>query len=297
MSVDLDRRVVLKRGALELELAPELGGAVAAYRWRGENGSVALFRETPDGATDVLQTGCFPLVPYCNRVRDGRFAFRGREVRLSPNLPPQPHPLHGQGWREPWSVEEHGEASCALAFEHPAGEWPWRYQARQTFTLDQEGLKVVLACRNLSNDPMPCGLGFHPFFDAPADTVLNAEVTAVWTVDDEIMPVERVAASGRYSLVARPIARAGLDNGYDGWTGEATVEWPARQAGVRIRCREARRFQVYAPEAQAVLCAEPVTNANDAFRYPEEEWPDLGVAILVRGEIATLTARFDPLIR
>jgi aldose 1-epimerase len=287
-------RVRLASGGLELELAPGLGGAIAAYRQRIGERLVPLMRETPRDASDVLQTACFPLVPYCNRIRDGRFAFRGRQVRLSPNLAPQKHPLHGQGWRGPWRVESHGPSEAVLGFDHPRGEWPWPWRAEQRFHLSEHGLEVRLSCRNTGTEAMPCGLGLHPFFDAPPDTILDASVESVWVVDDEVMPVARAAPTGRYSLERRRISRAGLDNGYEGWSGDATVRWPRRDAALSISSPSARRFQVYAPGEAEVLCAEPVENANDALSRPEADWPALGITVLEPGETATLVARFDP---
>lgn len=294
MSPEPPARLALEAGDLQLDLVPRLGGAVAGYRWRRGGRATPLFRESPADAADVLQTASFPLVPYCNRIRDGRFAFRGRHIRLTPNLAPQRHPLHGQGWRAAWMVAECGTNHAELVYRHEPGEWPWAYEARQRFLLEPSGLEHTLACRNLSDQPMPCGLGFHPFFDAPPDTVLDAHVSGVWTIDAEIMPVALRPPVGRYSLASRAIAGADLDNGYEGWSGEATIRWPSRRAGVRILSK-APRFQVFAPADQPVLCAEPVTNANDALSRPEGEWEDCGVTVLEPDEQTALSARFEPL--
>jgi aldose 1-epimerase len=288
-----DRRLRLRHGPFELDLAPELGGAIAGFRVRSGDGYVPLMRETPADASDVLQTACFPLIPYCNRIRDGRFSFDGHDVHLAPNLPPQKHPLHGQGWRGSWQVEDAGEGTATLAYDYPGGDWPWPWRGSQAFRLDDAGLRARLSCTNAGHEPMPCGLGFHPFFDAPPDTWIDARVNAVWTVDAEVMPVERIAPEGRYSLDGRSIARAGLDNGYDGWSGEALLRWPSRGVGLRISSPTARRFQVYAPADQDVICAEPVENANDALSRPEADWRRLGITILAPGETATLEARYD----
>lgn len=270
-----------------MELAPAVGGAVAEFRCAG----APVFRPSPAELNDAGDAGCFPLVPFSNRVRDGRFSFRRREVRLSPNLPPQKHPLHGQGWRGAWTVESADEAHAALVFEHPPGEWPWAYQARQVFTLDPGGLAIGLEVRNTGEEPMPAGLGLHPYFPADAETVIDAAVTGVWTIDEEIMPVALEPATGRYDLRDRRINGAGLDNGYEGWSGEAWLR--QRGLAVRISSPEARRFQVYAPEAGGVVVAEPVTNANAALNQPEARWAELGLQVLEPGGSTAMTARFD----
>jgi aldose 1-epimerase len=283
--------VKLRSGDLELDLAPDVGGSVAGFRL----GAEPLFRETPGDYTDVLDSACYPLVPFSNRVRDGRFVFRGREVTLSPNLPPQPHPLHGQGWRAPWTVGSAGEAAAELRFRHEAGEWPWAYEALQRFELEPGALVITLEATNRSDEAMPCGLGLHPYFPAGPDTMLTAETTAVWTVDEEVMPVAREAPAGRYDIRRRRISGADLDNGYEGWNGEAEIVWPDRGLTLRFSAPGATRFQVYAPPEGGVFVAEPVVNANDALSQPEERWHDLGLTILDPGETTRLITRFEVL--
>ena len=284
-------RLRLSAGELVVELAPDRGGSVASFRAFGE----PVFREAPADYADVLQAGSFPLVPYSNRIRDGVFRFRDREVRLAANLPPQKHPLHGQGWRSPWRVERAEAAEAELVFEHAPGEWPWAYEARQRFSLDETGLTIALSVVNTSAEAMPAGLGQHPFFPSNAETVLSARVRQVLPVDAEVMPMGVVEpAEGRYDLHERRIDGAGLDNGYEGWSGEAEVRWPDRGLAVKITADAvARRFQVYTPPEGGVLCAEPVTHANDAFSHPEAEWERLGVKLLEPGGRLEMTARFE----
>ena len=280
-------RVRLSAGELTVELVPAVGGVVRSFR----AGGAPVFREGPENIADANDGGCYPLTPFSNRVRDGRFTFRGREVRLSPNLPPQKHPLHGQGWRGVWTVEAAEATSAEIAFDHAAGEWPWAYQARQSFELDAGGLTIRLECRNASGTAMPCGLGFHPYFPAGADTVLDTVVTGVWTTDDEVMPVAQEPATGRYDLRNRRIDGADLDHGYEGWSGSGELREPGRT--VRISSPEARWFQVYAPPEGGIVVAEPVTHANAALNAPEDRWSELGLRVLEPGQTASLTARFD----
>lgn len=279
--------VPLSAGDLRAVLVPEIGGVVRSFRWRDR----PVFREGPSEITDANHGGCYALVPFSNRVRDGRFTFRGREVRLSPNLPPQKHPLHGQGWRGAWSLESADAQGAVMVYDHPPGEWPWAYQARQTVALDPAGLSIALSCRNLSAEPMPCGLGLHPYFPAEAATVLSTSVRGVWTIDAEVMPVALESPVGRYDLRERAIDGADLDNGYEGWSGEAELR--QRQFTVRISSPDAGRFQVYAPPQGGIVVAEPVVNANAALNQPEDLWPELGLAVLAPGESTAMFARFD----
>src|SRR3954447_18794784 len=115
----------LSAGSLRLSLSPSVGGSISAFEWIDGESRRPILRECHSPLRNVLEACSFPLVPYVNRIRGGRFTFRGQEMALAPNMPGDPSPLHGQGWLNPWSVEEAIEAEARLYFRHAAGEWPW----------------------------------------------------------------------------------------------------------------------------------------------------------------------------
>jgi aldose 1-epimerase len=284
--------VTLECGRLLLTLSPSIGGAISAFEWTG-GAARPILRKCHSPLEKVLNAGCFPLVPYVNRIREGRFTFRGREVRLRPNMPGDPSPLHGQGWLNAWTVEWENGTSAALSFTHEPGEWPWSYEARQEFALDESGLSMRLRCRNRSEEPMPCGLGEHPYFPCGPDTRIETQVDCAWTVDEKVLPVEKVPAEGRYGLRDRLVCGQDLDNGFGGWGGEARMSEPGWPYELRLSSPEAQYFQLYSPPEGGIFVAEPVTHANAALNAPESEWPELGVRVLDPGESMDLGIRLE----
>jgi aldose 1-epimerase len=286
-----DELLTLSSGILELRLSPSIGGAISSFAWKGGGSGRAILRESHTPLQNVLDASCFPLVPFVNRIRGGSFTFRGRQVRLSPNMAGDPSPLHGQGWMNPWRVESSGDTEAVLAFDHEPGEWPWAYEARQHFRLESNALHLRLTCRNTSNEPMPCGLGFHPYFRCGPDTRIETEVQQVWTVDKDVLPVARMPAEGRYAIADDPVCGRDLDNGYDGWSGRSLLtdpEWPYE---IELSSPDARYFQLYSPSQGGIFVAEPVTHANAALNEPEPDWARLGIQILEPGEEMALDAR------
>lgn len=277
----------LVSGDLALDIAPEAGGSIARFR----AGDQELLRAAPPGASDAGEMASFPLVPFSNRIRGGRFSCDGREVALTPNLAGDPSPLHGQGWRNAWHVEASDQRCATLSFVHEPGEWPWRYEARQEFALDDDGFAVMLSCRNLSAERMPCALAQHPYFPCDGDTRLETGVTDVWLIDEHVLPTECVTATGRFLPSNGPVCGRGLDHGYEGWSGEALVDW-GRGARLRMTAH-ATRFQLYAPASGGLFVAEPVENANAALNAPQEQWATLGIVMLEEGEEHSLKVRFD----
>jgi len=285
-------RPSLTCGRLALSLAPEVGGSIARFDWI-DGDRVPILRGTECADASVLDMGCFPLVPYVNRIRGGRFSFRGQKVRIAPNMAGDVSPLHGQGWLNAWQVEAVTDRSAVLRFMHEAGEWPWRYKAVQQFELDEAGLALSLGCRNMSGEPMPCGLGQHPYFHCTAETRLDTRVTHAWTIDDHVLPVEQVAAEGQFDLSDRLVCGQEMDHGFGGWGGSARMTDPAWPFTLTMASPNAGFFQLYSPASGGIFVAEPVTHANAALNASEEEWQDLGMRVLAPGEAMRLDMRID----
>src|SRR5690606_27483745 len=75
------------------------GGAVL----RLDHAGVPLLRPAEDDALPI-DSACYPLVPFGNRICGNRFAFEGKEYALEPNTDWDRHYLHGEGWRSQWSI-------------------------------------------------------------------------------------------------------------------------------------------------------------------------------------------------
>jgi aldose 1-epimerase len=285
--------VSLTAGNLRVQLSPSVGGAISAFEWRERDRSRPILRRCNTPLENVLEACSFPLVPFVNRIRGGRFTFRGREIRLEPNMAGDPSPLHGQGWLNRWTVDEAGEREAVLSFVHEAGEWPWFYEARQNYALDEGGLSLRLTCRNRSAEPMPCGLGQHPYFPCGPETRIDTQVKDVWTIDEHVLPVEKVPAEGRYDLRDRLVCGQDLDHGFAGWGGEARMTDPDWPYALRLSSPTAKFFQLYSPVEGGIFVAEPVSHANAALNAPEPQWPELGMRVLAPQEAMSLDMRLE----
>jgi len=285
--------LTLAAGPLELELSPSIGGAISNFWWTGEGGRTPILRQSHSPVRNVLDAACFPLVPFSNRIRGGCFRFRDRQVRLEPNMAGDPSPLHGQGWVNDWSVESASETQATLVFEHRGGEWPWSYRAAQHFRLAGDSLHIRLECRNTSEEPMPCGLGFHPYFHCGPETRIDTRVSHAWTVDEQVLPVEKVRAEGRFDLKRRLVCGQDLDNGFENWGGLAWIGDPGWPFDILLSSTVAGFFQLYSPPAGGIFVAEPVTHANAALNAPEAEWRELGMRVLEPGRAMDLDMRLE----
>lgn len=287
----------LVRGDQRVRIVPEIGGALAGYGIQHGGAYIDLMRPTDPASSDVLDFACFPLVPYSSRIRQGRFRFGGREIQLPLNFGAHPHSIHGHGWQQPWTVIAQQAHATTLDYDHAADAWPWAYRARQVIALDGDGLMVELSATNLSESPMPIGLGFHPYFPRAREARLKANVGAVWRMDDEVMPIERVELPTGLDLPGG-VALSGvtLDNGFEGWDGATLIEWP--DLGIKLELTAspllARRLVVYAPAGEDFFCVEPVSHMTDAFNRADQGEPDTGMRVLEPGEAVSACMRLTP---
>ncbi len=260
-SADIAGRLTVTAGDWSLDLAPALGGSIVALRHHGHD----ILRPTPPGADHVLQTSCFPMLPFAGRIAQGRFSFAGRTVTLAPNLPGDPHCLHGLAWLAPWQVTAATPGRVRLTWQCDGeGAWPWAHEAEQCFALHASGLSIVLAVTNRSDTAMPVGLGFHPYFPASAGTGLCFAAQRVWLADPTLLPDRPAAhdALGDWRHGAPLPTTRLIDNSYEGWSGSAQIAGPCPLV---LRARGARDLHLYAPAGAAFFCPEPVTHLPDAF--------------------------------
>ena len=111
--------LTLQADESSLVLAPEIGGAIVGWRL----GAVPLMRlPAPDAiiAGNVRGLACFPLVPFSNRIANGRFNWEDAPYTLDRNFGDHPHTIHGVGWKRAWEVAEAGASFATLTLRHDA---------------------------------------------------------------------------------------------------------------------------------------------------------------------------------
>jgi aldose 1-epimerase len=276
--------MLLRNADTRLMLDAGHGGAIREFSWRG----IAVLRPAVAGAdNDPMLMACFPLVPYANRIADGRFAFDGHEVRLQRNWDRDPHPLHGQAWRGAWTVESTSDLKATLAFCGGGDEWPWRYRAVQEFQLLADGLAIRLSVENRSDGTMPAVLGLHPYFPEAQLATVQARARTVWLPDAQSLPVQEIMTPADWSFdLPRSAARVALDHCFDHWDGAAVMRWPDRT--LRLSASGARALHVYTPANAGFFCLEPQTAAAGALNRTPGEF-----ASLAPGERLELGVRFS----
>jgi aldose 1-epimerase len=274
-------------GDWALSVDPALGGAILRLRHAEKD----ILRFVPADVTYVLETACFPLVPYANRIAHGHVRFAGETVALPRNFGDHPHSLHGVGWQRPWQVSEQGAAHIMMVHDHDGGAgWPWRYRCIQRLSLDEAGLSATLSLVNGDVRPMPAGLGFHPYLAAHAGDRLVFRCAETWLTDDTHLATQAAAADAIADWQAgADVHRPDLiDHCHGGWDGTLALIGATRT--IRLSATGAPFLHVHIPPGLGQIGVEPVTHMPNAVNRTEP--PErTGLCILAPGEKMTIGMR------
>lgn len=252
--------VELRAGELRLALRPDLGGCVAGL-WHG---ALPVLRSTEPAALERSRlSGCYPLLPYSNRLGYRHFRWLGREYTTRPNFDDSPHSVHGIGWQRAWEFVASGADEATLRLVHPGdADWPFPFEATQRFVLTPDALRVELGFRNTAAHPAPVGLGWHPYFPKRTRSRLHIELAERWEPDAAGLPTRRVAQPG----IDADIAHLDFDHCFGGWSG------PARLRDERLHVKLSASLPylvVFTPPLKDYYCVEPVSHVSNAMHMAE----------------------------
>lgn len=278
----------LTAGTSKLTVRPETGGAIVDWRY----GDIPLLRAIPEealAARSARRLGCFPLVPYSNRIALATLAFAGETYRLRPDLNGEAHAIHGNGWYTPWTIAKQTKTRLILTLDHQAkgekaADWPFSYLATQTFALSANGLDITLRIENRDDRPMPAGFGLHPYFRRTPRAKMAFKAATVWLNGADKLPRGQQPIPAAWSFDApRSPAEAELDHCFAGWQGRARLVWPEDELALDMEASpDFTHLVVYTPKDRDFFCVEPVSHMNDGMNRMDV--PGHGVSVVAPGE-------------
>jgi len=272
---------------ISLELGPhratvvEVGGGLRAYALGGW--------DVIDGYG--VQERCSggrgqPLIPWPNRLRDGRYRWKGAELQLDLSEPALQNAIHGLvRWRN-WEVRARDPARVVLGHVlHGEPGYPFMLALEIEYMLDSRGLTVTTSAVNIGPDTCPYGAGMHPYFSLGAETIDDAILTVPaatrLVADERGIPVgEEPVDGGSLDFRApREIGGAQIDACFTGLDrdeeGMLRVELHAPDDSRAVTLWGSSEYEyvmVFTGDTLAEerrrrgLAIEPMTCAPDAFR-------------------------------
>lgn len=219
------------------------------------------------------------LIPWVNRIADGRYSFDGSEHELEITEPGRRTALHGLAFDVPWQVESTSDATAKLSYVcGPVPGYPFEVRVDVAYALEVDGLTVTLEAVNDGDQPAPFAAGFHPYFLGTRDhgssqaspridddLLVSPATQRVLTDPDRLLPVglEDIRGSAFDFADGRRLGPIELDDAFtDATDGETVI----RFGDVTITSSAGFRFhQLFTSSDRRSLAIEPCTAGPDAF--------------------------------
>ncbi|MEA2559357.1 MAG: aldose 1-epimerase [Acidobacteriota bacterium] len=315
------RARIPSQGDVDLLFAPPLDEARELLD-RGEDGF-------PGNGSYLIGGGI--LLPYANRIRgelspDGKTVLAeilGKPVRLPANAGgrkpgAERFSMHGlilaaraeEVRRE--TTPERDILRASLQAGNFGGCWVSAAEIEIENVLTDESFTLTVTARNVGGEPLPMGIGWHPYFALPsgrreqARLHIPARGRALVNNYDEVLPTGEVEpVAGTLYDFSMPGGRAignlylddcfvDLDRSAAGEIAAEIVD-PAASYGLRVVAASppVSAIQVYAPPDKGFIVLEPQFNLADPFGRQWGPRVDTGMAILEPGESSAYSARLE----
>ncbi len=175
------------------------------------------------------------LLPWPNRIRDGRYTFEGVTQQLALSEPDRQNAIHGLVRNVPWRLvslsSDRVEQSVRV---YPQSGWPGTIEATIAHTVGNDGVVTEVSVTNIGATAVPFGYASHPYLTVGEgtvdDVVIAVPAERYLTVDDRLLPLDLILVEGRDEdlRTAAPLGNRRFDTALTGLTRGEDGRWRAR---------------------------------------------------------------------
>ena len=258
------------RNQTAVSILPALGNLTVEMKVKGHNVLRFPFNSAAEYKGGSGSIGIPFLAPWADRLDEQAFYANGTRYPFDMELGNVrgANPIHGFLTSVPdWTVVEAraDEQSAWVTsrlefFKHPSWmkQFPFAHTIEMTHRIRDGVLEVDTRIDNLSVEPMPVAVGFHPFFqltDSPRDEwTISVAARTHWPVSEAKMPtgvpqpIEKFFANP----AAVPLAPIELDDVFSD-----LVRDPSGEATMTVRGRTQRLDIIFGANYRAVVIYAP----------------------------------------
>ncbi|WP_306188807.1 MULTISPECIES: aldose 1-epimerase [unclassified Streptomyces] len=236
--------ITLTAGDAEATVQPGNGGRIGGLRV----GGLELLRQGE-------RFGCFPMVPWCGRIREGRFRDGATVHQMPLNSPP--HAIHGTARDGAWHTARVSADEAVITYDL-VDPWPYRGRVTQMVALTEDSLTLTMSVETYESS-FPAQIGWHPWFHrnlgGPGAQDARLDFAPAWQEergDDHLPTGHRVDPKpGPWDDCF------GMPDGVD-----VTLTWPGQ---LELRVTSPEKWVVVYDEQEAAVCVEPQTGPPDGL--------------------------------
>ncbi len=285
--------IEIRRGTTVARVMPEMGFNCYSLLIDGFD---YLHRDPGFPASSPTHSGTPILFPWPNRIAGARFAWQGAFIELPVTELATGASLHGFASHSAWQVLEtgtdHVTGEFLLSRDAAEHTWPGDAGLRVTYRVEPTALIVSAQVFAAGTQPVPYGLGFHPYFRVPGpfdQWLLQCDARASWPLVNMVPTGEVVTVPQRLDF--RRARRIGTEHLDDVLTGLPESVGLTRRAALLSMASSLTvssdptfgHYVVFTPAARDAVAIEPYTCATDAVHL-EQRGIEAGWQVLQPGE-------------
>lgn len=275
----------LSNDCLRLCIDPDLGASVTGLetlinnKWQ----PVCVSETATVAPTHAGQSALFYMLPFANRARDNLLIGSARSWQVEPNMD-EPLALHGVVWTQKWTVKQSTGSAIVLTCS-VNDEAPFPCDAELLVSLNGATIVFRLTVTARGPEPVPVGMGFHPFFPRTPRTFVTFSAAKRWAEGADHLPTtsENLAENEGYGM-GRLLPSSWQNTCFTGWNGTASIDQPDLGYSVRIRAsRGLGALMVYSTPDLDRFAVEPQSHLSgrtiagrDGLRMiaPDQGWSE-----------------------
>lgn len=266
----------------QLKVDPLNGAAITHWSCLKKNQVIALI---DNKAFNSFESSL--LFPFPNRLAEGKYSFENTSYQFPLNDFGRPNALHGLIHNKEFRLVDKQEDLLQFAYEYAgnAPYYPFPFRLEITYLIKENELELNITIKNLGFGKMPCGFGWHPYFDisiSERPCWLKLPSVNKIEVDQNLIPIGKEEEDLEFKNF-QSVEEKKLDNCY-------RLERIAERSSVFLKYPELGTIevwqdgncpfiQVFKPD-ERTMAIEPMTCGIDAFNTKEglkvlrsrEEW-------------------------
>jgi len=279
---------------VDVSIVPSIGNRAYEMNVHGKNilyfpsADVGEFQKRPE------LSGIPFLAPWANRLNEQGFWANGKKYTFNMILG-NVHgslPIHGMLSSSPlWEVMEvtadrqSAHVTSRLQFWRDPdlmAQWPFAHEYEMTYRLADGVLEVRVTVTNLSSNPMPVVLGFHPYYRIPGiprdNWIATLPARKIVVADDRLIPTGELKPFDLPNPL--PLKGHSLDTGFTDLDRDADgrAHFSIESGGMKVETLFGAKYPVAvvweppAPEGQTrdFICIEPMTGITSAVNLQHE---------------------------
>lgn len=279
-----------KTSKAAVTIIPEFSGLIADLQLFNGISTLSVIDgyQSVDDAKAKNASKSHYLLPFPNRMKDGKYDFEGKSYQFPINDTHTNNNLHGFLETIPMKIIDNQNSDNQQVITLKGNfegldYFPFPFEFQLKYTLSDSELIIDTTIKNTGKTNMPMAYGWHPYFKLDTEKVddlwLQFPNCESVTIDNRMIPTGETLPYSPF-LELTKIDRTTFDNCFfinkNKKTNRAEIIIQSKTTTLSVwqetGDNACNYFQIYTPENRQTIAIEPMTANVDAFNNHDGLW-------------------------